>query len=50
MTAPSIPDTHITCHHLGPCLMQCAEAAVVPVDHPIKGSAIYAFVTLMEVS
>jgi hypothetical protein len=22
----------------------------VPVDHPIKGSAIYAFVTLMEVS
>ncbi|GAB4821780.1 hypothetical protein N2152v2_008826 [Parachlorella kessleri] len=28
-------------HHL------CAEAAVVPVDHPIKGQAIYAFVTLM---
>ena len=26
-------------HHL------CAEAAVVPVDHPIKGQAIYAFVT-----
>ena len=25
-------------HHL------CAEAAVVPVDHPIKGQAIYAFV------
>jgi acetyl-CoA synthetase len=25
----------------------CAEAAVVPVDHPIKGQAIYAFVTLM---
>jgi acetyl-CoA synthetase len=29
-------------HHL------CAEAAVVPVDHPIKGQAIYAFVTLMN--
>jgi acetyl-CoA synthetase len=28
-------------HHL------CAEAAVVPVDHAIKGQAIYAFVTLM---
>jgi acyl-coenzyme A synthetase/AMP-(fatty) acid ligase len=28
---------------------QCAEAAVVPVDHAIKGHAIYAFVTLMEV-
>ena len=26
---------------------KCAEAAVVPVDHPIKGQAIYAFVTLM---
>jgi acetyl-CoA synthetase len=26
---------------------RCAEAAVVPVDHPIKGQAIYAFVTLM---
>ena len=26
----------------------CAEAAVVPVDHPIKGQGIYAFVTLME--
>eukprot|EP00887_Chlorella_sp_A99_P006499 scaffold3.g6499.t1 len=26
---------------------ECAEAAVVPVDHPIKGQAIYAFVTLM---
>ena len=25
----------------------CAEAAVVPVDHPIKGQAIYAFITLM---
>jgi acetyl-CoA synthetase len=25
----------------------CAEAAVVPVDHPIKGQAIYAYVTLM---
>ena len=25
----------------------CAEAAVVPVDHPIKGQGIYAFVTLM---
>ncbi|PRW20362.1 Acetyl-coenzyme A synthetase isoform A [Chlorella sorokiniana] len=29
-------------HHL------CAEAAVVPLDHPIKGTAIYAYVTLME--
>ena len=28
---------------------KCAEAAVVPVDHPIKGQAIYAFVTLMVV-
>ena len=27
----------------------CAEAAVVPVEHPIKGQGIYAFVTLMEV-
>ena len=27
---------------------KCAEAAVVPVDHPIKGQGIYAFVTLME--
>eukprot|EP00887_Chlorella_sp_A99_P000852 scaffold5.g852.t1 len=26
----------------------CAEAAVVPIEHPIKGQAIYAFVTLME--
>ena len=26
----------------------CAEAAVVPVDHPIKGQAIYAFVTLCD--
>jgi len=26
----------------------CAEAAVVPVEHAIKGQAIYAFVTLME--
>ncbi len=25
-----------------------AEAAVVPVEHPIKGQGIYAFVTLME--
>ena len=25
----------------------CAEAAVVPIDHPIKGQGIYAFVTLM---
>ena len=25
----------------------CAEAAVVPVEHPIKGQGIYAFVTLM---
>ncbi|KAL4422637.1 hypothetical protein ABPG75_008834 [Micractinium tetrahymenae] len=29
-------------HHL------CAEAAVVPLDHPVKGQCIYAFVTLME--
>ncbi|KAI7837757.1 hypothetical protein COHA_008388 [Chlorella ohadii] len=29
-------------HHL------CAEAAVVPLEHPIKGTAIYAYVTLME--
>lgn len=28
---------------------QCAEAAVVPIEHPIKGQALYAFVTLMEV-
>jgi len=28
----------------------CAEAAVVPVEHPIKGQGIYAFITLMEVS
>lgn len=27
----------------------CAEAAVVPMEHPIKGQGIYAFVTLMEV-
>ena len=26
---------------------ECAEAAVVPIDHPIKGQAIYAFITLM---
>ncbi|KAL4449019.1 hypothetical protein ABPG77_007736 [Micractinium sp. CCAP 211/92] len=26
----------------------CAEAAVVPLDHPVKGQCIYAFVTLME--
>ena len=26
----------------------CAEAAVVPVEHPIKGQAIYAFVTLVD--
>ena len=26
----------------------CSEAAVVPVDDPIKGQAIYAFVTLMQ--
>ena len=26
----------------------CAEAAVVPTNHPIKGQAIYAFVTMME--
>jgi acetyl-CoA synthetase len=25
----------------------CAEAAVVPIDHPIKGQGIYAYVTLM---
>jgi acetyl-CoA synthetase len=25
-----------------------SEAAVVPLDHPIKGQAIYAFVTLMD--
>jgi acyl-CoA synthetase (AMP-forming)/AMP-acid ligase II len=25
----------------------CAEAAVVPMEHPIKGQGIYAFVTLM---
>ena len=28
----------------------CAEAAVVPMEHPIKGQGIYAFITLMEVS
>ena len=28
---------------------QCAEAAVVPMEHPIKGQGIYAFVTLMQV-
>ena len=28
---------------------QCAEAAVVPVEHPIKGQGIYAYVTLMVV-
>ena len=28
---------------------KCAEAAVVPVEHPIKGQGIYAFVTLMVV-
>ena len=28
---------------------RCAEAAVVPVEHPIKGQGIYAFVTLMVV-
>lgn len=27
----------------------CAEAAVVPVEHPIKGQGIYAFITLMDV-
>ena len=27
---------------------KCAEAAVVGVDHPVKGQAIYAYVTLME--
>ncbi|CAL5229885.1 g13299 [Coccomyxa viridis] len=26
---------------------QCAEAAVVPMEHPIKGQGIYAYVTLM---
>jgi len=26
----------------------CAEAAVVPTEHPVKGQAIYAYVTLME--
>ena len=30
-----------TCH-------LCTEAAVVPVEHPIKGQGIYAFVSLME--
>ena len=29
---------------------QCAEAAVVPMEHPIKGQGIYAYVTLMVVS
>lgn len=28
---------------------RCAEAAVVPMEHPIKGQGIYAFVTLMVV-
>ena len=28
---------------------QCAEAAVVPMEHPIKGQGIYAYVTLMVV-
>lgn len=28
---------------------RCAEAAVVPIEHPIKGQGIYAFVTLMVV-
>ena len=28
---------------------RCAEAAVVPVEHPIKGQGIYAYVTLMVV-
>ncbi len=27
----------------------CTEAAVVPMEHPIKGQGIYAFVSLMEV-
>ena len=27
---------------------KCAEAAVVGVEHPVKGQAIYAYVTLME--
>lgn len=27
----------------------CAEAAVVPVEHGIKGQGIYAFITLMDV-
>ena len=27
----------------------CAEAAVVPVEHTIKGQGIYAFITLMDV-
>ena len=31
-----------TCH-------LCTEAAVVPMEHPIKGQGIYAFVSLMEV-
>lgn len=29
---------------------QCAEAAVVPMEHPIKGQGIYAYITLMVVS
>jgi acetyl-CoA synthetase len=29
---------------------ECAEAAVVPLEHPIKGQGIYAFVTLMMVT
>jgi acyl-CoA synthetase (AMP-forming)/AMP-acid ligase II len=28
----------------------CAEAAVVPIDHPVKGQALYAFVTLSQVA
>lgn len=27
---------------------QCAEAACVGVEHPVKGQSIYAYVTLME--
>ena len=26
----------------------CTEAAVVGIDHPVKGQSIYAFVTLRE--
>lgn len=32
----------LTEHH------DCAEAAVVGIDHPVKGSAIYAFITLRD--